>query len=673
MATPTPTLPPNPSSASKRATGTVSTPSHLGFSPAPRSVPSPATTRKEQSGKTPINHPTTSSHGSKTLGGTPMIHNLSQQGNTSGSSPGANMLSFGTPLGLGAEGITPGAFNMATPGMAGVPMGLTMSDLGVNAGAGAPKRNEDEERRTKMRKVLKSIGKPKGRVSEEAINRISRRVGFDVGLDHETAEERVKNASLVGNRTADIAGKKILIDVALKGQRADSVSVTFATESSGLQEQTQAIGMVLLDDLRKAGGETLDASLGRFAGSLERLARIDRLSSDSFDCFEALSGIYTSLRGLYNHESAASNELDVLRRKSGKPMAHADGQIGFSIAYWETDEQPTKEYKHDSRELFKLNLGIERSSVSLYPSARVSEQWLLDSVNLSTTDAEPSIPWQEPPPTLVAPSTGGDAMPVDGEPKKLPDLRFTANLDPPITLPWQLATNVLQTFGVSMPQLLVYPPSWNAMLLDPNTTAPFNAVDGRAITSTRDVLVMRDGGESQTSHSYTLDVAKPDGGYKLKQLPFEHPRQLVELLPTLRQWACFGSLVQSLFAGSNAARDKLSTFDNVTTKRNPPLPFSLDDLLTPPATPPKDEKLAISVSLATTPVPTLSFVFAAGRGKPVCNVAVQVLQNGVLSVLGAEYFAVGGGEGVAGKKLADALEACGDVGVWIEWLRTQVK
>ncbi|KAK3657816.1 hypothetical protein LTR56_002195 [Elasticomyces elasticus] len=609
MATPTPTLPPNPSSASKRAPGHVSTPSHLGFSPAPRSVPSPATMRKEQSGKTPINHPTTSSHGSKTLGGTPMIHNLSQQGNTSGSSPGANMLSFGTPLGLGVEGITPGAFNMATPGMVGVSMGLTMSDLGVNAGAGAPKRNEDEERRTKMRKVLKSIGKPKGRVSEEAINRISRRVGFDVGLDHETAEERVKNASLVGNRTSDIAGKKILIDVALK----------------------------------------------------------------DFDCFEALSGIYTSLRGLYKHESAVSNELDVLRRKGGKPMAHADGQIGFSIAYWESDEQPLKEYKHDSRELFKLDLGIERSSASLYPSARVSEQWLLDSVNLSTTDAEPSIPWQEPPPTLVAPSTGGDAMPVDGEPKNLPDLRFTANLDPPIILPWQLATNVLQTLGVSMPQLIVYPPSWHSMLLDPTTTVPFNAMDSRAITSARDVLVMRNGEESETSHSYALDVAKPDGGYKLEQLPFAHPRQLVELLPTLRQWACFGSLVRSLFAGSNAAADTLSTPGNVAAKRNPPLPFSLDDLLTPPATPPKDEKLAVSVSLATTPVPTLSLVFAAATGKPVCNVAVQVLQNGVLSVLGAQHFAVGDGEGIAGKKLADALEACGDVGVWIEWLRTQVK
>ena len=662
MATPTPTipsLPSHPSSASKRAAGHVSTPSHLGFSPAPRSVPSPATTRKDHAGKTPINHPTTSSHGSKTLGGTPMIHSLSQQGHPSGSSPGANMPSFGTPIGLGVEGITPSAFNMHTPAMAGVPMGLTMSELGVNAGAGAPKRNEDEERHVKMRKVLKRIGKPKGRVSQEAIARISRRVGFDNAIE----------PNLVS-----IAGKKVLIDVALKEERPESVSTVFATENAGLQAQTEAVGKVLLEDLQKAGDVTLTARLDHFATNLERLASIDRLSSEHFDAFEALSGVYTSLRRLYEQEVAAASELEVLRRKSGRPEVHADGRIGVKIAYW-----PTRDEEADTSGeagFFGLNLGIERSSSTLYPSLRVSDSWLPDPLELPAPDAPQTTPWQDPPPTLIPSSAEGDAMAVDGQ-ASLPELRFTAKLDPPIILPWQLATNLLQTFGLPAPQLFVYPPAWHAMLLDPSTTTPFNTMSEHVVTSEQSVLAKQDGEEAETTHAYSLDFAKRDGGHKLQELPFSHPRQLVEILPTLRQWACFGSLVKSLFSQSTASGTKTAVNGPPNGPRKDQQALSLDDLLTPPTTPPaRDDKLAVSVSLATSPVPTLSFVFQAAKGEDVCNVTVQVLQNGVLSLTSAEGLggegAMEGVQGEEGKKLAGALEACeGDVGVWVEWLRSR--
>ncbi|KAK1818726.1 hypothetical protein LTR12_006911 [Friedmanniomyces endolithicus] len=682
MATPTSSAPHNPSSASKRAAGHVSTPSHLGFSPAPRSVPSPATTRKENAGKTPVNHPTTSSHGSKTLGGTPMIHSLSQQGVINGSSPGAHMLSFGTPLGLGVEGITPGTFNMHTPGMAGVPMSFTMSELGVTSGVVAPKRNEDEERRVKMRRVLKRIGKPKGRVSEEAMARISRMVGFDLAIDHETPEERVKNASLVGNRSFDIAGKKILLEVTLKDQRPEDVTAAFATENAGLHEQAQAVGKVLLDDLRNAGEVPLNASLARFAANLERLASIDCLSTDHLDCFEALSGIYTSLRRLYDQEVAATSELEVVRKRSGKPLVHADGQIGFNIAYWDKDRFHNDSKKGDNMTgLFTLGLGIERSSAGIYPSVRVSDDWLQNPLELSTTELSAAIPWQEPLPTLIPARTDGDAMVVDSEPK-LPDLRFMAKLDPPIVLPWQVATTILQSFGLPAPQLIAYPPAWNAMALSLTGKTPFDPMAGRAVVTEKSVLVMKGTKETETTHRYVLDVAKPDGGYRLERLPFAHPRQLIELLPTLRQWACFGSLVSSLFAGDSSAAGKLGTTSstgvtgNGIVKRNAPVPISLDDLLTLPATPPSLDRLTVSVSLATSPIPTLSFIFSTAMDRPICNVTVQILQNGVLSVIDAEAGTDDAGtEGVDGrnsKRLGEALEACGDVGVWLEWVRNQL-
>ncbi|KAK3067289.1 hypothetical protein LTR53_015922 [Teratosphaeriaceae sp. CCFEE 6253] len=532
MATPTPTIPSHPSSASKRAGGQVSTPAHLGFSP-PRSVPSPATLRKDHAGKTPINHPTTSSHGSKTLGGTPMIHSLSQQGHTG--SPSANMLSFGTPVGLGVEGITPGTFNMATPAMVSIPMGLTLSDLGATPGATAPKRNEDEERRLKMRRILKKIGAPKGRVSHDAIVRVSRRAGFDVATDTDT-------------KLLSIAGRKVLIDVAMKDHKPDTATAVFATENAGLQAQTQAVATVLLDDLHNAGQVSLSAKLDGFAANLERLAALDRLSSEHLDAFEALSGIHTSLRRLYELESAVASDLEVMRRKSGKPVAHLDGRIGLGIAYWHSTFTEQDKVK-GSIDDFKLSLGIEHSSAALYPSIRVSHSWLPDPLELAVTDSELTIPWQEPDATLIPTSSQGNAMAIDGD-EKLPDLRFAAKLEPPIVLPWHVATHVLQSFGVPAPQLFVLPPSWHSMLLDPTNIAPFNAVNPHTVTAQHSVLLSHEGKDAETTHTYALDVVKPDGGYRLAELPFAHPRQLVEALPTLRQWAFFGSLVQRVFAGS---------------------------------------------------------------------------------------------------------------------------
>ncbi|EMC92429.1 hypothetical protein BAUCODRAFT_288836 [Baudoinia panamericana UAMH 10762] len=592
MATPTPSQPSHPTSASKRqAGGHVSPSSYRVSSPAPRSVPSPTAIRKEHAGKTPMNHPTTgSSQGSKTMGGTPMVQNPSQRGHTS-ASPNANLLSFGTPIGLGVEGLTPSQLNLPTPGMAGIPMSLTMSDLGMTA-SGGQKRNEDEERRTRMRNVLKSIGKSKGRISEEGIMRVARRAGLDNDID---------------SSRISIAGTKMIIDISLTSQMPHEVLVTFDTENAGLTAQADSVSKVLADDLLAKEVDTINAKLDRFAANLNRLARVDRLSSSQVNCFEALSGIYASLKRLYEQEVATASALDVLREKSGRPVLHASGHIGYELAYWQQRSNLPPAHKGDDH-VFRLRMSIERSAAELYPSIRISDKWLPGQLSLTAESGTAStLPWLDPAALLITADTSVDAMATEGQ-QKMPDLRFTARLDPPLVLPWQVASAVLQVMGLPPPQFFVYPPAWHAMLLDPSTTTPLNVANGHPLQITHAVTVTRGGEEVTVHHKYELDVARNDGGYVLEALPFSHPRQLVELLPTLRQWACFGSLV---------------------------------------------EQILQTIPFATHEDATNGSIADINRPNPVKADEEQ------------------GSAGAEDKRLAKALDACGDIGVWIEWLRSR--
>lgn len=631
-----------------------------------------------------------------------MVQNLSQTGNTS--SPGANMLSFNTPSGLGIEGTTPAGLSLPTPGIGGASMVPTMSDLGLTARGG--KRNEDEERRAKMRKVLKSIGRPKGRVSEESIARISRRVGFqnDIDVEKLTAEEKERK---VGNRPISTAGNAVVIDFDLKNNVPQNVTISFTGESTGLKEQRERAGRVLLNDLKAPNGIALDAKLDRFAMNLERLARMDRLSLGGINCFAALSGIYTSLRRLYEQEILAAKapskedapdakenaSIQVTYKKSGNPLMHANGILGLEIMYWregrkivtnskppdtamELDGQENKETQlaetEDDEGAFTLRIETEACPAGLYPPLRVSDAWLPEPLELPNTDSGEGIPWQDPPPTLIAANAGAGAIAVDGE-QKLPDLRFVAKLDPPVVMPYQTALNVLSTVGAPTPQILTAPPSYAALLLDPSagTHAQTPATTFTKITE-QIVLSQKDGNETTVKHYYTLNSAKPtyaDYGFKIHELPFSHPRRLIELLPTLRQWARIGLLLKATFGRSDP-----SHADNVATNGSDgsnTAHLTLDDLFTAPAGP--YSGVPVDITLATSPIPTLGVTFPTLIDAQIGSVNVQILPNADIFVTNHEGVVLDDTMDAAeqGQRLARALDACGDLGIWIEWMRTR--
>lgn len=634
-----------------------------------------------------------------------MVASLSQQGNNA--SPSGGLGSFGTPSGLGLGGLGLGV-DMGTPGMAGListpAMGAslvpTMSDLGLTA-SGGQKRNEDEERKARLRRILKSIGKPKGRVSEEGIARVARRVGFENDIDTEklTPEELARKA---GNRQISIAGESVVLDVTLKNHEPQSVQVAFASEFAGMEEQAERAGKVLLADLKvrseedgaKSVGETLD----RFATDMDWLAKIDRLSKQKVDCFAAVSGLYSSLRRLHEQElvalskdKATSKGREAVRatcKKSGTPLSHERGRLGLSLDYWQ-DQRTVAPKSNDENAMevddaagsaaanaahtYTLRLEIEQSPPELYPSIRVSDNWLPDPLDLTAAGPLQGIPWQDPPPTYMQTEERSEAMAVDGS-QKLPALRFMAKLDPPIVMPWQTATNIMNAVGAPAPQAFPTPSLYHALLLGDAHAHVQLANTSSHVTAEQDVLAIRqDGKEEEVHHAYRLHVAKADFGFRLEELPFSHPRQLVELLPTLRQWACAGTLLRqtlspnSLTSGAAQPAQDVSSQVEDTDMSSASLDAILADIQ-----PDLYGRLPVDITFAATPVPSLGLTFPGLEPSQATNLSamVQVQPNGEFVVSLPQP----GHEGEARpvKKLARALDVANDLGVWIEWLRSEI-
>ncbi len=598
-----------------------------------------------------------------------MLHNLSQSGITS--SPNINMLGFNTPNGLGIEGGTPAAQMIAT-----------MSDLGL--AASSSKRNEDEERRAKMRKVLRSIGRSKGRVSEEGIARISRRVGFQNDIDAEklTTEDKERR---VGNRPIFTAGKTVLIDFNLKSNVPKSVVVTFTTKNEALKQLATRAGNVLYDDLKASNGVQLDMTLDQFAVNLERLARIDRLSATNMNCFEALSGVYICLQRLYEQELIASKassesgtaknrrniEVEVMCKKSGRPFMHEHGRIGLELMYWHHDRKLTTPDEQLDDHVCKLCIEAEAPTSTHYLPLRISESWLPDPLELPASDSGGGIPWQDPPPTYLKPASGETAMAITDE-QKLPHLRFVAKLSPPLVMPYQVAMNVLSAVDAPPSEPTTVPPQYAALLLDlPPTTAQQSAITSPTAAAEQTILSQKDGEETTVTHIYTLTPAKQDYGFKLEDIPFSHPRQLIELLPTLRQWASFDTMLRNIFADSPETEQPAESGEDLNGEVRHTM--TLDDLLATPEAPTQRGNVSVDITLATSPTPTLGVIFSNPSGTHICSVTVQILPNADVVVTSHEGIfpddAAKDQDTEQAQKLARALDACGDLGVWIEWMR----
>ncbi|THX90156.1 hypothetical protein D6D05_00741 [Aureobasidium pullulans] len=685
--------------------------------PTPRSVPTTA----GKGATSTTAQPQHASASKPATGGIAMTSSLSQTSNSGlsamsnnllSASPSNNLLAFASPAALaGLDMGTPSALLDAAA--ASQPMNLSLSDLGIPSG----KRNEDDERRMKLDTVLgKLLGRQDkrrfGRVSEEGVRRVGRWAGLDVEVEAKREARKFE-----GNRPVAVAGKNnVLIDFQFKDNLPTHIDLSFSSQDQAVTAHQPAAARVLLEDLTPPPGvSAINTKLDRFAANLETLARLDKLSVyDQLNCFEAITGVYESLKKLYEHEKQAAltivqskrgntelrAERHVLCKRSGRPHMHTRRKIGLSLDYWmeksniylspsnatkdesamDLDSKPSTTPTNDADEpVFALDITAEASSPDMYPSIRVSSSWIADRILKSaeeTTDptdllsGNQSIDWQDPPPTYLSDNNqnAGDAMAIDSNPnsgaQKLPAVRFVARLNPPLTMPWTAANAILQSVGAAnlMSDLPDIQLTYEGSLLQkpseiPILNKPMIQSSGPAASETTDVLTP-DGGRVQ--HKNALYVPKQDFGYVLSSIPFAHPRQVIALLPVLRQWACLGSLLRTIFLPSSTT----------ATPSNDEPSVSLADLLSG-ANLSTGTAVSVDISLSTQPSPTLDFVFPiTGVEGGLASISTSISSDGQVVVL-SQNVVKGSQEeqNKAAQKLAKALELVGDVGVWVEWVR----
>lgn len=509
--------------------------------------------------------------------------------------------------------------------------------------------------------------------------------------------------------------------------------------------------------------EKINLTLDRFSHNLDKLLRMDNLSAPEnggLSCYQAIFGVYTSLRKLFEHEMKAAMTLmdasapdanhmaerEVLCKKSGRPRINAGNCLGLSLEYWmdrrhlipkhsqhqdsskgkdkmDVDSTTIIEYPEDkdgeTNRLYSLTIECEASPSAMHPPIRISDAWISDAIEKAPDAADsdinnillnrPTIDWLEPPPTYLpstAPEGDHDAMNLDNAPGRLPNIRFIAKFNPPLVVPLSVFVTIQQSLGLEVPSD-IRATTFVGLALRPGETDP--GLTGVSNESTQEIQVERrvlvinkDGKEEHKVHSNSLYVPRTEYSRTIESLPFSHPKQLVDLLPTLRQFAFTTSLLQQTFGTSSPAPEKKTPSGPLSPPPTPDAssqntaPIQLDFSLSyaPPAPrlrfdiphPSSSSKALSSVNPSAADL--LSSLLSNSASKPPINVTLDVHPNADVIISEQNIFNVASEKSKDGdvemdgaaqgldervKRIAKALDVCGDVGVWGEWVRREVE
>jgi len=548
-----------------------------------------------------------------------------------GSEPGVgtpalsmSALGFGSGLGMGIN------FNTAL-GMGGSQLNAAqiLDGLGV---AGLVAQDGEEERQRRVSAIVEALGGRWGRVGRESVERCARRLGLECLWEGDERE---------GWSTLSIAGNDLLVDVEWEEQRVRGVVLSFPGAREGTERSAGVGAEVLRRDLvgEDKKGRIGYVSLEAFSGNLGRLAGMDVLGREGVSCFEAVEGLKAALERLWQWECGRVSEekqengnkdkeaieSEVMCARSGRPTMHGNEKIGLRLEYWkdrrlipirkrkadEMDvEDPSQKVdtpaSEDVSNVRSLLIGCEVCPASLYPSIRISDLWVSESVgkkvtleeNLFTTDPSP-IDWQEPPPTFKPnPESDQEAMTLDSQltlPDKLPNIRFVAYLNPPVTLPLQKAMEIHTMIGSPLTQESIQFTPYLDLLI-PEKAAQNEDVMLRNTVSRFDRTVKAwdaNGVATEYRHRYSVLTSQQDWARTITEIPFSHPRQLVMILPLLRQWAFLGRMLRRSFSVDEVVLEGKTKSPHprsgTTTRspRKPNIPRKVDRTRRP-LTPPSD-------------------------------------------------------------------------------------
>ena len=600
--------------------------------------------------------------------------------------------------------------NFDSPSAAAALGALGINDLGLDAlsmgGLVGPGSGEDDRKRRMDEVVKLLLDANTARVSNDSLERLAGQLNLDSIWEDAIGDKNAK--------TLIIAGSNMSVEVGLNDHIVTHAALAFIESIPIIDRHVERASEILRRDLSLAPGQSpLTKYLTEFTANLRRLATLDKLSvSPGLNCHEAIAGVYESLERLHTwdvqrlREDPALGGLsdDRLRvyalcTRHGYPQMHVRRQIGLSLDYWkEARKLPstTVDTDVDDRRTWAIKIscapmgGVDHPTAGMaHTPVRVSDRWIgpdiekpaagLTDEDIMSAAVGPVLDWLEPEGVLLPPSEEAKAAdPMAGP--RAPDVVFLATFNPPLIVTQAAAAEVCKlcatephmsgaTFDVlslPVPEGSAYDPSEPRMVEHVRTLATFPRRNEAATPPSSPEL---------KTHRNTLHIYKPVYGQLLRELPFSHPRELVQMLPILRQYAFLSTLLFNSFkreapsggsAGSGpkpAARtqqgplsgsaastitDDFARFmarEATSTTGGP----GADDMPSQDASAPKAEagipETAVDITLTMHPATRLQIVFPF-RDRA-ANVHVEVQPGGRVHVVSHNIF-----EGVAGEPRA---------------------
>ncbi len=529
----------------------------------------------------------------------------------------------------------------------------------------------------------------KGRLSEAGIERLARRVGLEsLWEDH--------MGSGGSTRTLIIAGSALALDIDFANNVVKKVSLSFPESPEIVTRHTDKAGAILLRDLEFRPTESpLTKMLDRFAANLERLAQLDKLSViPALNCHEAIAGIYESLEKLHLWEVERLKEVgemvekdgDEMERtamctKSGKPLMHTRDRLGLSLDYWQEKRRVGGKL---GQKTWSIMVDCAPLPALGYLPIRVSENWISADIQKANPPAEdillapehgPILDWLEPDNTLLPSADPPKADAMEGveqaTDQKYPEVMFVAKFDPPVIVPYALAAQIHHSTNAPMD---MFQTTTFDGLMFPRSPDDKLDNDSRVISREVDVPIFtKDGGKTIHKHQPKLWIAKVDYGRILTELPFSHPRQLVEMLPALRQYVLLSTLLMKSF-GPTSRPPLVET--KTTNRKSKKAEFAAFMARTSIS---DGDFVRYDVALFTQPILKLQVAFQFKGRDALVEFAIKL--NGVVEVIGQNILdqKKTDDEGKAKQKtltiadLGKILEITEDIGIWVEFVKRRLE
>ncbi|KAI0472711.1 mediator of RNA polymerase II transcription subunit 1-domain-containing protein [Xylariaceae sp. FL0804] len=618
---------------------------------------------------------------------------------------------------------------------------LNMDNINMGGLLGGPVRNDEEDRSKRMEAVIATLQEwDSARVSSTSLQRLATQLNLE-GLMED-------NMLLIAGHNA------LAIDIGIKNHIVHSAAMIFNESSPRLDKHVEKASAVLLRDLALAPGQSpLTKMLSPFRKNLARLASLDKLSvTPGLNCFDAIACVWESLERLHRwdveklrEDPARSGQpedklrVEALCTRHGCPLMHTRRRVGLSLDYWK-EKRFHKRVTVETEDVKTWAMLIECAPASsmVYTPVRVSDKWLGPDIEKSNlTDEEmisamgPVLDWLEPPNTLLPPSEepkreDGLESGADLSGPKSPDVIFVATFDPPVVVPHNVALTLYKTAANEL-----QPITFDALMFPyPEGSNP-DLSGSRQVAFTQMVPTLFNEKHGQKvpelkAHSNTLYFDRIIYGHSLTQVPFSHPKDLIAILPTLRQYAFLSLLLANSFkprankaktttepvAGAPPRTQKnASAYDESAEFLSEANDSSSNNNSHDALGGGTDEMLKVDVLLWTHPMPRLNVVFPYGSGgggggggrgtstSTTANVDVEIHLSGKVHITSSNIFgpqqqqqqeqqqnadeAEAGagttvGSGKDGRILsADAwalkLEQTQDIGMWVEYLRHELE